>query len=188
MIVDKIRSKRNIEIRFFLSPAAARRLIRTWHEEGRDVEPHAYIDYYFVKGSSKAKVRKWLSRHTPKIELILFSRKGKVKTEKRKGVKSVQDAIDELEGKEYDSHITVTKKNGWRATSGGPQTSCELVADLGWTGEIEIPPGERKRTNELIAGLKALGATGFTIKSMLQILEDKYGKKKPRAPKQRSLF
>jgi len=172
------RTKRNIEVRFFLSPAAARRLLRSWHEEERKVEPHAYVDYYFTKGASTAKVRRWYSHRSPRIEIIMFSRKGKIKTERRVGAKSVQGAIQELEARGYDASITVDKKNGWRATSGGPRTSCELVTGLGWTGEIEIPPKDRKKTNELIAGLKAIGATGFTFKPMLQIMAERHKSKR----------
>jgi len=180
--------KENIEIRFFASPAGARKLLKGWKEEGWRFDPYSFTDHYFMKGKQQAKVRVW--RQPKKPTKIIFSwRKGGLKTEVREKVKNLKTAEPILEKKGFDPHIRIFKRKAWLVEKRGmPVFAFELVPGIGWTGEIEVPWKDRRDVPKHVAYLKSMGAKDFTKKSMLQIMEGKRGGKKPQTPKRRSLF
>ena len=171
--------KENIEIRFSLTPANTKKLLATWKSEKRRLQPYSFVDYYFVKGRSRAKIRTWRSAHVPKIEIIFFKRRKGVKTEKGKAATSPRAASKELESLGFMPHLKIIKKRAWLVSKGGlPTYALELVPRLGWTGEIEVPLRDRKKIPSHLEQLRRMGAIGYTMKSMLQLMEERLEGKK----------
>jgi len=167
-------TKENIEIRFFLTPTVARKLLTTWKNEKRRLEPYSFVDYYFTRGKSRAKVRKWKSVHTPKIEVIFFKRKAGVKIEMNKAVASLRTASEELKSSGFEPYLTIIKEKAWLVSKRGTSTyALEFVPGLGWTGEIEVPVKGEKKIPSHVKHLKRIGAVKVTKKSILQLMEDK---------------
>ncbi len=163
--------KENFEIRFFLTPSHAKKLLATWRDERRGLHPYSFVDYYFIKGKSKAKIRKWKSLHTPKTEIIFFQRKKGLKTETSRPTSSLWTASVELESLGFKPHLKIVKKKAWLVSKKGLQTyALEFVPGLGWTGEIEVSAKDKMTIPNHLAQLKCWGATGFTKKSMLQLM------------------
>lgn len=171
--------KENIEIRFFLTPANARKLLAAWKSEKRRLQPYSFVDYYFVKGRSRAKIRTWRSAHVPRIEIIFFRRRKGVKTEKGKAAASLRTASKELESLGFGPHLKIIKKRAWLVCKEGlPTYALELVPRLGWTGEIEVPVRDSKKIPSHLEQLRRMGAIGYTMKSMLQLMEERLEGKK----------
>ena len=177
--------KQNIELRFFVDPSTAKSLIKHWKCEGFHFDPYSFSDFYFrSERSSKklAKVRKWKKPKRP-IEIIFFSRDKGVKTEERKKMKNFAQASNFLEGMGYESYLTIDKKKAWMVKKDGTEYAFEFIPELGWTGEVEIPVGEKHRLNEEIAKLKLHGAKTFSLSSLLDAMEKKKGLKMHKKPK-----
>lgn len=174
MGVFKGSTKENIEIRFFLTPAGARKLLTTWRNEKRRLEPYSFVDYYFTRGKPRAKVREWKSAHTPKIEIIFFKRRAGVKTERNKAATSLRTASRELESLGFEPYLKVVKEKAWLVSKRGMSTyALEFIPGLGWTGEIEVPVKGRKKIPSHVENLKRMGAIKVTKKSILQLMEDR---------------
>ena len=170
--------KENIEIRFFASPAGARKLLRCWKEDGWCFDPYSFTDYYFMKGKHQAKVRVWRQPKIP-TEMIFSWRKGGLKTEIREKVKDLKSAEPILDEKGFDPYLTISTKKAWLIEKRGmPVFAFEFVPGIGWTGEIEVPWKDRKDVPKHVAYLKSMGAKDFTKKSMLQIMEERMRQKK----------
>ena len=170
--------KQNIEVRFFTSPAGARKLLKRWKEEGWRLDPYSFTDHYFKKGKRQAKVRVWRQPKMP-TEIIFSWRKDGLKTEVRENVKDLKTAEPILDKKGFDSYLTIFKKKAWLVEKRGmPMFAFELVPGIGWTGEVEVPWKDRKDVPKHVAYLKSMGAKDFTKKSMLQIMEDRTKRKR----------
>lgn len=179
MDVSKGSTKENIEIRFFLTPTGARKLLTKWKNEKRRLEPYSFVDHYFTRGKSRAKIRKWKSAHTPKIEIIFFKRKAGVKTESNKAATSLQTASKELEALGFKPYLKIVKERAWLVSKSGISTyALEFVPGLGWTGEIEVPVKDRKKIPNHVEHLKRMGATRVARKSMLQLMEQRLERKR----------
>ena len=173
--------KENFEIRFFLTPSGARNLLTKWRSEKRRLEPYSFVDHYFTRGKSRAKVRRWRSAHTPKIEIIFFKRRAGVKTESSEAATSPQTASEELEALGFKPYLKIVKERAWLVAKKGLLThALEFVPGLGWTGEIEVPVKDRKKIPSHMVHLKQMGVTRITRKSMLQLMEERLeGKQVP---------
>jgi adenylate cyclase class IV len=166
--------KENIEIRFFLTPTRARKLLATWRNEKRQLHPYSFEDYYFTKGKSQAKIRRWKSSHVPKTEIIFFQRKSGLKTERGRPATSFRNASEELESLGFRPRLKIVKKKAWLVSKKGMQTyALEFVPGLGWTGEIEVPTKDKKTIPNHLAQLKHWGATDFTKKSMFHLMQER---------------
>lgn len=135
-------------------------------------KPYSFIDYYFTRGTSLAKVREWDSPHVPKTEIIFFTRKDGLKTEKSKPSASLRIASRKLMSLGFEPYLKIVKKKAWLISKRGmPTYAFEYVPGLGWTGEIEVPPTGKRRISGYVARLKRMGATRFTEKPMLELME-----------------
>jgi adenylate cyclase class IV len=174
MDTSERRVKENIEIRFFMTSANARKLLATWKSEKRQLEPYSFVDHYFVRGRLRTKVRVWRSAHTPKTEVISFRRRNGVKTEETMSATNLRAATRELESLGFIPYLKIVKKKAWLVSGDGKSTyALELVSRLGWTGEIEVPVRHRKRIPRYLKQLQLMGAVSHSKKSMLQLMEEK---------------
>ncbi|VVB73135.1 Uncharacterised protein [uncultured archaeon] len=170
--------KENIEIRFFASPAGARRLLKAWKDGKWKFDPYSFTDHYFRKGGQQAKVRVWRQPRMP-TEIIFSWRRNGLKTEIREKAKDLKAAEPVLEKKGFDPYLTIFKKKAWLVEKRGmPTFAFELVPGIGWTGEMEVPWADRKDVPKHVAYLKSMGAKDFTKKSMLQIMEERMKRKR----------
>ncbi len=168
------KSKENFEVRFFLPPTRAKKLLALWRNERRRFEAYSFVDHYFTKGRTQAKIRKWNSVHKPRVEIIFFEREHGLKTEESRPATNFQTAMKRLRGQGFSQDLTIYKKKAWLISKKGmPTYAIEYVPGLGWTGEIEVPEQNKKDIQNYVAYLKRLGADGFTKKSMLQIMKQK---------------
>ena len=168
------KSKENFEVRFFLTPARADKLLALWRKERRRFKAYSFVDHYFTKGRTQAKIRKWNSVHKPRVEIIFFEREHGLKTEESRPATNFETAMKRLRGQGFSQDLTIYKKKAWLIRKKGmPTYAIEYVPGLGWTGEIEVPEQNKKGIQNHTAYLKRLGASGFTKKSMLQIMKDK---------------
>ncbi len=166
--------KENFEIRFFLKPESAKRLLALWKNEKRIFKPYSLVDYYFSKGKSQAKVRRWNSDHTPRNEIIFFERKQGLKKEKSQSAPRFHLALMRLRDEGFRSGLRICKKRAWLVSKKGmPTYAIEYIPGLGWTGEIEVPKWNRKKIPPLMRYLERFGASSFTTKSMLQIMQER---------------
>lgn len=169
--------KTNIEIRFFLTPSGARRLIQAWRAEKRSFDPYSFTDFYFTKGKSQAKIRLWKRPRKP-TEMIFSCRKNRVKTETRQIVQDAKAAKKQLETEGFRPYLKIAKKRALLVSKKGQRTyMLELVPGIGWTGEMEVPVKDREKIPHYVSYLRSFGATGFTTKSMLRIMEEKLQKR-----------
>jgi len=174
MSLSKGKVKENIEIRFLLTPSAATKLLKTWRREDRRLEPYSFTDYYFTGGRSPAKIRRWNSPHTPKVEIIFHKRKFGVKTERSQDATSLEAASKELKSLGFKPYLRIVKERAWVVSKKGmPTYALEFVPGLGWTGEIEVPLKNRKKIPSLVKDLRHTGTIRATRKSMLQLMEEK---------------
>jgi len=171
---NRTNAKQNIEIRFFFTTRDAKKLLTRWREERWQMRFYSFVDHYFTKGRSQAKIRRWTSRHRPRTETILFYRSNGVKTENSRLAQSFRAASKELELSGYKPYLKILKKKAWLVSKKGmPTYAFEYVPRLGWTGEIEIPVKHREKISDRIAELRRMGATNLTKKSMLQLMEER---------------
>jgi hypothetical protein len=178
--------KRNIEIRFLLKPSKARRLLATWKSEKRTIKPYSFVDYYYTCGKMQAKIRQWKSLHVPRTEIIVFRRKAGVKTERTRGAANLTAATRELTSMGYAPRLKIAKKKAWLVDKKGePTCAFEFVPSLGWTGEIEVSPEDRSQIPRHVDYLKRMGATRVAMKSILQLMEERLGRKRPRMHRHR---
>lgn len=179
-------NKQNIELRFFVDPSTAKSLLKRWKEEGFKFDPYSFTDFYFrSERSSKrlAKIRKWKKPKRP-ISVIFFSRSNGVKTEEHKKMKSFAHAARYLEKIGYESYLTIDKKKAWQIAKKDAGDYCfEFIPELGWTGEVEIPVGEKSRIRDEIAKLKEMGVKTFSLSPLLESMEKKKRLKVPKKPK-----
>jgi len=97
-----------------------------------------------------------------------------VKTEKTRSAQSFLAASKELKLLGFKPRLKILKKKAWLVSKRSmPTYAFEYVPGLGWTGEIEIPVREKGKIADRILELKRMGATGFTRKSMLQLMEER---------------
>lgn len=161
-----------------MSPAGARKLLNAWKDNKWKFDPYSFTDYYFTKGKQQAKVRVWKQPKMP-TEIIFSWRKNGLKTEIREKVKDFKSAEPILEKKGFGPYLTIFKKKAWLVEKKDmPVFVFELVPGIGWTGEIEVSWKDRRDVPKHVAYLKSMGATDFTKKSMLQIMEEKKKSKK----------
>ena len=174
--------KENIEIRFLLTPSAAKKLLKTWKKNGWRLEPYSFTDYYFTKGKSHPKIRRWNSLHVPKVEIIFHKRRFGVKTERSKAATSLEAASKELGLSGFKPYVKIVKERAWLVSKKGmPTYALELVPGLGWTGEIEVPLKNRKKIPSFVKDLRRMGAIRVTRKSILQLMEEKIETKRTSA-------
>jgi len=167
-------TKQNIEIRFYFTPRSAKKLLERWRREMWRMKPYSFVDHYFIKSRSQAKIRRWRSSHRPGIEIIFVERRNGVKTEKTRSAQSFLAASKELKLLGFKPRLKILKKKAWLVSKRSmPTYAFEYVPGLGWTGEIEIPVREKGKIADRILELKRMGATGFTRKSMLQLMEER---------------
>ena len=186
--------KKCIELRFFLDSSSAKKLIKYWKEQGFKTKKYSFVDFYFKhekSGKRMAKVRKWRHPRNP-TEAILFWRKNGVKSEQRQRFSSVQKAVSFLENHGYEPYIIIDKKKGLIFNKGNKSYVLEFIKDLGWSGEIEIPPAKKEKVRQEIAELKRIyysirskssGSISFSLSSLLEVMEKKLGLKKHKKPK-----
>jgi len=166
--------KENIEIRFLLTPTASRKLLKTWKREDWRLEPYSFTDYYFTKGKSRPKIRRWNSPHVPKVEIIFHKRMFGVKTERSKAAASLEAASKELVLSGFKPYVKIVKERAWLVSKKGmPTYALEFVPGLGWTGEIEVPLKNSEKISSFVKDLRRMGAIRVTRKSMLQLVEEK---------------
>lgn len=171
---NRTNAKQNIEIRFFFTTRNAKKLLTRWRKEKWQMRSYSFVDNYFTRGRSRAKIRRWRSSHRSRTETILFYRRNGVKTENTKPAQSFRVASKELELLGYKPYLKILKKKAWLVSKKGmPTYAFEYVPRLGWTGEIEIPVRERGKISDRIAELRRMGATNLTKKSMLQLMEER---------------
>jgi len=188
--------KKCIELRFFLDSSSAKKLIKHWKEQGFKTKAYSFVDFYFKhekSGRKMAKVRKWRHPHFP-TEAIFFSRKNGVKSEERQRFSSAQKAAEYLEDQGYEKYITVDKKKVLIFNKGTKSYVLEFIKDLGWTGEIEIPPAKREMVKQEIAELKSIisipssdakgsSSISFSLSPIFEVMEQKMGLKQHKKPK-----
>lgn len=181
--------KSNLELRFFVDPSTAKKLINLWKKHSNfKMKEYSFTDFYFKSersGKKMVKIRKWkIPKFKP--EAIFFERKNGVKSESRKHFGSFRSAAKYLEDLGYEPYLTISKEKVFIFTNGKDKKDSvviEKIKELGWSGEIEIPKEEKHLLKEKINLLKQVGVESFTLNSLLDVLEQKRGLKKLKQPK-----
>jgi len=163
--------KSRYELRFLIKDPKL--LINQLKLEDRKFEPYRFTDFYYQlpgQGKRIAKIRKWGSRHKPRLQLIIVRRLAGQKKETREVIRNFKTAEAKLKALGYRKRLLIEKKKAWLVLKAGePEIAIEFVPNLGWTGEVEFK-SKNKSVKTYIKKLKSLGAFNFSAKSLLQIV------------------
>jgi hypothetical protein len=85
----------------------------------------------------------------------------------------------------------VDKKKVLIFSKGSKSYVLEFIKNLGWTGEIEIPPAKREMVKQEIAEIKSIisssdakgsSSISFSLSPIIEVMEQKMGLKQHKKP------